>query len=83
LVNTLANNLHTANRSLHRRGRFRKSKAQEFIKWLRVQACLLRVALTGQPPPQITEQQQNYIRQWAEGITQICEVRLIGSRAMG
>jgi hypothetical protein len=41
------------------------------------------VALTGQPPPQITEQQQNYIRQWAEGITQICEVRLIGSRAMG
>lgn len=51
--------------------------------WFRVKACLLRRRIIGPTPTQLSEQQLEAIRRWAQGITQISEVRLFGSRAMG
>jgi len=57
--------------------------AQKLHKWFRVKACLLRRRFTGPTLPQLSKQQQDEIRHWARGISQISAVRLFGSRAMG
>jgi Polymerase beta, Nucleotidyltransferase len=60
-----------------------ESAIQRHHKKLRVETCLLWRRFAGPTSPELTEQQRDIIRGWAQGITQISEVRLFGSRAVG
>ena len=60
-----------------------KSPIQNFAKWLKVHTCLARHRILGPYPIQLSEAQIAHIRQWAEAVTQINEVRVFGSRTMG
>jgi hypothetical protein len=61
----------------------RKSALARLIKTARVNACLLRLRVLGPQPMQLSDEQMEEVRRWAERNPRVSLVRLFGSRAMG